>query len=1247
MRLRDTLLLMGGEHSSRSDLREIFSNTYNILEASNREQLLSLLQQNESCIAAMILDIPPVPSRDESITHQITSNPRYKDIPVIIVIPRENVDLELLAYEYGAADAISKPYNPQVMYRRVQTILELSAHKNSLEFMVNEQAEILRRSNEVMVDALSSIIEYRSAESGRHVQRIRHFAQILLQEIARVYPEYGLTDQDIQSIVSAATLHDIGKISIPDHILNKPSRLTDAEFEVMKNHTFNGAHIIKELSGIADQKYLRYAYNIALYHHERWDGGGYPKHLKGNEIPICAQVTALVDVYDALTTDRAYKDKIPHAQAVNMILNGECGAFNPKILECFKRVRDRFAELADIMADGSAAVSEEISRPLPHPDDGPLPVDSLQMLQMKYQTLLHYVDATVLEVDFSSGIYHIIFNPDPDFILSSSGPSFFDAIAEVKNSIVHPADRSLVKEFFLDAPSAFLEQGVRKRTCTFRMYSSALADYLRYRITVLQIGSDAAVHNAALVILTPEKTESASFSAVSAGHSSEILQDISLFHDLVGTVICLNNDKHLSILQGAEYLFSLSGYKKEELLQEFGGSFMNLVLPEDRPVLRTQMNQQLAYSSYLETEFRIKKKNGSPLWILIKGRLSTSEDGTECLYVSLVNNSKSRSTRERLEFMLQRNEIIMNQTDDIIFEWDMINDTFDCSSRWEKRFGYVPAQEAFSRNLFRLAHIHPDDLDRLASALRSMREGFASADLECRIINSSGRYTWNRIRATTQVDTSGIPIRAIGVITDIDRSKRMAQSLQEKAERDALTGLLNREAAQQRISSAILSHDEKLLSAMLMIDLDNFKMVNDTYGHLFGDAVLTRTAEEIKKLFRNNDIISRIGGDEFMIFLNGIPSEDLVRTRCSMLVERLREAFAEMIPDSFVSCSVGAALYPVHGMSYLTLYQKADQALYFAKSSGKNQYMVYGEAVEAAPKGLISTINSHIDSDVPSAGGIPTELIQSVVHRLYETRDPDSTIREVLSDVGRTMSVSRVYIFENSRDNNFCSNTYEWCNDGISPQKEFLQNISYRTGPVMNWDRNFDTSDIFYCADINKLADGPRQVLEEQDVKAILQCAIRDRGVFRGYVGFDECDDTRLWTQDQVSTLVFLSEILSIFLLKKRNRDRMEQLADNLMSILDSQDAWIYAIDPLTFRLQYANQRTRSISPRVMEGSHCYEVLLNKPDPCRNCPARNLETGEHRKTTITNDYLGLTVHCEASHIRLFGKDACLLTCRQV
>jgi len=189
---------------------------------------------------------------------------------------------------------------------------------------------------------------------------------------------------------------------------------------------------------------------------------------------------------------------------------------------------------------------------------------------------------------------------------------------------------------------------------------------------------------------------------------------------------------------------------------------------------------------------------------------------------------------------------------------------------------------------------------------------------------------------------------------------------------------------------------------------------------------------------------------------------------------------------------------------------------------------------------------------------------------------------------------------------------------------------------------------VAFChADINKLADGPRQVLEEQDVKAILQCAIRDRGVFRGYVGFDECDDTRLWTQDQVSTLVFLSEILSIFLLKKRNRDRMEQLADNLMSILDSQDAWIYAIDPLTFRLQYANQRTRSISPRVMEGSHCYEVLLNKPDPCRNCPARNLETGEHRKTTITNDYLGLTVHCEASHIRLFGKDACLLTCRQV
>ena len=210
---------------------------------------------------------------------------------------------------------------------------------------------MLRSSNESMVDVLSTIIEYRSVETGNHVMRIRQYTKALLSKVMETYPEYNLTPEDISSIVSASSLHDIGKISIPDSILNKPGKLTNEEFEIMKGHTTSGAEILKNLNEVGDRKYLRYAYNICLYHHERWDGRGYPTGISGDEIPICAQVVGVADVYDALTSDRVYKKAYSHTKALNMIINGDCGEFSPKVLECLKKVRDQFRDIHSNLLD--------------------------------------------------------------------------------------------------------------------------------------------------------------------------------------------------------------------------------------------------------------------------------------------------------------------------------------------------------------------------------------------------------------------------------------------------------------------------------------------------------------------------------------------------------------------------------------------------------------------------------------------------------------------------------------------------------------------------------------------------------------------------------------------------------------------------------------------------------------------------------------------------------------------------------
>ncbi len=1241
MKLRDTLLIMGDENSSRPDLREIFENTYNILEAVNRDQLFSLLEQNQSCIAALILDIPPTPTRETSITYTITSNPDYREIPVIIVMPRNDIENELRAYEYGASDAISKPYTQQVVYRRVQAIVELFMHKSNLEVMVDQQAEILRHSNEVMVDALSSIIEYRSAESGRHVQRIRHFARVLLEDIAVNYPEYNLTPESIQSIVSATTLHDIGKISIPDYILNKPGQLTAAEFDIMKKHTTNGAQIVAALSGIADQTYLRYAYNIALYHHERWDGSGYPKGLRGEEIPICAQVTSLADVYDALTTDRVYKERYPHTQAVNMILNKECGTFSPKILDAFKNVKDQFASLAETFADGTVPVSDDFTAPLPGPDFKSSRTDTMQLLQMKYQALLHYIDATVLELDLNAGSYHIVFNPNPDFALLGAGTSFEAAAKIMIDNVIHEDDREKVSNYFRNMQNAFFRQGLRKYSCIFRMYNTSRYTFQPYEITALQLNYEESPRDVALLILWPLSGEQAE-----TAEAPQPLLNQSVFTDLIGSLICVRNDRNLTILEGGENLFRLTGYTKEEIEKKFHNCIMELVLPEDRETLTEQMRQQLAHGDFMEVEHRVRKKNGTIIWLLIKCRLAVTPQGDECFYASMLNNTKARSAQDRLQFMLERNEIIMNQSDDIIFEWDFIQDTVSCSSKWEQRFGYPLATENFSKNIYRMSYFHPDDLQKLVQSMRRVRGGGSHLEEELRIINASGRYTWNRIRATLQRDKKGTPLRVIGVIVDIDSTKRVAQQLQEKAEQDALTGLLNREAAQQRISSALLKHDQRLLSALLMIDLDNFKTVNDTYGHLYGDAVLTRVAAEIKKLFRNNDVISRIGGDEFMVFLNGIPDDNLVKSRCGLLVENLRGMFKEMMPGAPISCSIGAALYPVHGTTYVDLYQKADKALYYSKSQGKNGYSIYDEKLTLVSKNPMSAISARIDSD-ETPGMAEHTLIHTIFQRMYESKNLQESINEILAEVGRALNVSRVYIFENNDTNTECSNTFEWCNEGIEPEIEFLQNLSYLRGPVQGWDENFSHSDVFYCADISKLPERFRQVLEPQNIKSLLHCAIRDNGVFRGYVGFDDCTSNHLWTQQQIDLLSFLSQIISVFLLKKRDQERITRLTNNLQTLIDSQNAWIYVIDPETFRLKYINAQTRALSPQIEENARCYEVLLGRSQRCENCPACTMGENQKHSTFIFNDHFGLKVHCEATKIQWDGEDARLITCHKI
>lgn len=340
MNKEKTILIVDDVEINRGILAEIFSDSYHTMEAGSGAEAISLINSNPD-IAAVLLDLLMPGVSGLGVLEDMNRTGKINHIPVFLITAAESESVLMEGYHLGAVDVIRKPFMTQFLKCRVNNLIELYAHRNALEDIVEQQVAKLKKMNQSMVETLATIIEFRDCESGEHVKRIGRLTKIMMTEVSNTYPEYYLPEKEIDKIVTSSILHDIGKISIPDHILNKPGKLTKEEFEIMKQHTVKGCEILQNIPDIMDKGIYSYSYDICRHHHERWDGRGYPDGLSGDEISIWAQVVAVADVYDALTSERVYKAAYSREKAVNMIYNGECGTFNPKLLEVFKGALDQ------------------------------------------------------------------------------------------------------------------------------------------------------------------------------------------------------------------------------------------------------------------------------------------------------------------------------------------------------------------------------------------------------------------------------------------------------------------------------------------------------------------------------------------------------------------------------------------------------------------------------------------------------------------------------------------------------------------------------------------------------------------------------------------------------------------------------------------------------------------------------------------------------------------------------------------
>ena len=338
------ILLVDDSKMNRMLLREILGDGYHILEAENGQECLETLRAEAGNIALVLLDIN-MPGMDGfEVLKAMNANHTIEDTPVIMISSEDSDAAIRRSYELGASDYVNRPFDARIVYRRVTNTIKLYAKQRRLVQMVSDQIRARENNTDMLVGVLSHIVEFRNGESGAHVRHIRIITERLLHRLLEISSNYSITAEQQDMIPLASALHDIGKIGIDEKILNKPGKLTPEEFKVIQTHSMLGAKMLHDLDGFAEQPLLQTAYEIARWHHERWDGRGYPDGLKGDEIPISAQLVSLADVYDALTSERCYKKAFSHEKAVQMILNGECGAFNPLLLQCLTDIQDDLKE---------------------------------------------------------------------------------------------------------------------------------------------------------------------------------------------------------------------------------------------------------------------------------------------------------------------------------------------------------------------------------------------------------------------------------------------------------------------------------------------------------------------------------------------------------------------------------------------------------------------------------------------------------------------------------------------------------------------------------------------------------------------------------------------------------------------------------------------------------------------------------------------------------------------------------------
>ncbi|MCB6608093.1 diguanylate cyclase [[Clostridium] symbiosum] len=594
-----------------------------------------------------------------------------------------------------------------------------------------------------------------------------------------------------------------------------------------------------------------------------------------------------------------------------------------------------------------------------------------------------------------------------------------------------------------------------------------------------------------------------------------------------GGIFNCRYDKFFTLISADESLFRFLGYSREEFAKQFDNHVLDAIYEGDREILLQEADRQFAANKVFRYENRLVVKGGRIRWVWVSAELVEDAGGGQLLHCIFHDISRERRAQEQLEINEKRYDIILSHIQDIIFDLDCTTYSIYYSPNFKKKFGYEIPSQGFPDSMFSTDIIYDEDKPVLRENFQSLLKGETDMECEYRIKSRDGSYIWVDVHAAALRDAEGRLAKILGIISDIDQRKREIIKAQKEATSDPLTGLLNRRECIAQIEEYMnRCHNP---AAFMLIDVDNFKSINDTYGHLYGDSVLNEFANSLRTIFRRDDLIARIGGDEFVVFMTNVETGSIIEDKVKR-IEAVSRNFTVKEGAAKIGCSIGISFYPGHGSDFRSLFAKADAAMYHVKKQGKGWYCIYGEDMAKAETG---------DSDTPSRvmkKSFHDHIIEHVFRIFLENPDTGTAIAILMNLIGRVFYADQIFIYERGAGRKLV-NTYRWNREHIPGGTERCDN-----GTGLDIDGLPLKEDITVYLNTDQIEEPTlRQWFTDHGAMAAITCCMKESEEVSTVIIYEDCHGTRVGSGEEQYTLLMVSRIIHLFLLKENNAIRLQK----------------------------------------------------------------------------------------------------------